>query len=93
MGTMVEINDTLRISKAQGFPAELDVEQYLKNKDIYIQKMQDRVFSFSNKPKIRVFQAPPVRTFLVEDYKGKWIYWGLCYILSLHINYETGETS
>jgi hypothetical protein len=29
----------------------------------------------------------------VEDYKGKWIYWGLCYILSLHINYETGETS
>jgi len=93
MGTMVEINDTLRISKEQGFPVELSVEQYLKNPDIYMDKIKDKIFSFSNKPEIRVFQAPPVRTFLVEDYNGKWIYRGLCYILSLHIDYEKHETS
>jgi hypothetical protein len=93
MGTKVEINDTLRISKEQGFPVELQIEDYLINSDIYINKIKDKIFTFSRKPMIRVFQAPPVRTFLVEDYNGKWIYWGLCYILSLHLNYETQETS
>jgi hypothetical protein len=47
---MVEINDTLRISKEQGFPAELIIEEYVKNPNIYIDKI-NKVFTFSNKPK------------------------------------------
>ena len=29
MGSFIEINDTLRITKEQGFPAELDVKKHL----------------------------------------------------------------
>ena len=30
MGAFIEINDTLRITKDQGFPKELDIETHLK---------------------------------------------------------------
>jgi len=89
---MIEINDTLRITKEQGFPRELDLERHLR--DPYrIEDVADKVFSFTGKPEIRIYQAPPVRTFLVEDLNGKWIYWGLCQILSLSMDYEKRETS
>ena len=93
MGSMIEINDTLRISKEQGFPVELDIEKHVKE-PLSFDLVKDKVFSFSAKPKVRIFQQPPVRTFLVEDYGGGlWLYWGLCYMLSVNCNYETGETS
>ena len=31
MGSVVELNDTLQISKEQGFPQELDLDQHLKS--------------------------------------------------------------
>ena len=31
MGSFIEINDTLRITKEQGFPAELDLQTHLAN--------------------------------------------------------------
>ena len=31
MGSYVELNDTLQITKEQGFPEELDWKQHLKN--------------------------------------------------------------
>ena len=31
MGSYVEINDTLQITREQGFPKELSLEQHLKN--------------------------------------------------------------
>ena len=37
MGSFIEINDTLQISKEQGFPEELDYEQH-KIKDLKNQK-------------------------------------------------------
>ncbi|MDL2235701.1 hypothetical protein LJC07_06055 [Christensenellaceae bacterium OttesenSCG-928-L17] len=92
MGSFIEINDTLRITKEQGFPKELDLEAHIKT-PYQIDSVKDKVFSFSSKPKIRVYQQPPVRTFLVEDVEGKWVYWGLVYILSIHHDYEKGETS
>ena len=92
MGSFIEINDTLRIAKEQGFPQELDLEVHLKT-PYPLDELQDKVFQFTAKPKIRVYKVPPVRNFLVEDYNGKWIYWGLCYILSVEHNYETQETS
>lgn len=92
MGSFIELNDTLRITKEQGFPAELDVEKHIKNP--YSQSdIEGKVFAFNGKQAIRVYQRPPVRTFLVEDIDGKWLYWGLCFITEIHHDYEKQETS
>ncbi len=89
---MIELNDTLRISKAQGFPAGLDLQTHLQ--DPYkIEDFKDKIYCFQSKPKIRVYQQPPVRNFLVEDVGGKWVYWGKCLILEIHHDYVKQETS
>ncbi len=44
---------------------------------------EGRVFEFKNKDGIRVYHAPPVRVFLVENRNGKWIYWGLVHVLEV----------
>lgn len=92
MGSMIEINDTLRITKDQGFPAELDIVKHLKN-PFKFEDVADKVFEFKAKEKIRVYKQPPVRNFLVEDLGGKWLYWGLCYILEVKHDYVNGVTS
>lgn len=92
MGSFIEINDTLRINKDQGFPAELDLETHLKS-PYQLSSLADEVFQFTSKPKIRIYKVPPVRNFLVEDVDGKWVYWGLCYILEIKHDYEKQETS
>jgi len=92
MGSLLEINDTLRITKGQGFPAELDIKRHIKNP--YTQQdVEGKVYEFKAKEKIRVYKQPPVRNFLVEDLDGKWLYWGLCYILEIHHDYENQMTS
>jgi hypothetical protein len=92
MGSFIEINDTLRITKEQGFPRELEIEKHLE-KPYDLELISEKVYEFKGKSKIRVYQAPPVRNFLVEDVGGKWVYWGLCYILSINHDYEKQETS
>lgn len=92
MGSFIEINDTLRISKEQGFPAELDIVKHLE-KPYGLDSIGGKVFEFTAKPKIRVYKIPPVRNFLAEDLNGKWLYWGLCYILEVHHDYEKQETA
>lgn len=92
MGSTIEINDTLRITKEQGFPTELNLETHLKN-PYSIDGLKYKIFSFTSKPKIRVYKIPPVRNFLVEDVNGKWVYWGLCYILEINHDYENEVTS
>lgn len=92
MGSFIEINDTLRITKEQGFPKELDIEKHLE-KPFTQADVEGKIFSFTNKPKIRVYKAPPVRNFLVEYRDEKWLYWGLCYITEIHHDYEKQETS
>lgn len=92
MGSLIEINDTLRINKEQGFPAELDLQTHLQN-PYMLDAVADKVFSFSSKPNIRVYKQPPVRNFLVEDVDGKWVYWGKCHILEVHHDYVKNETS
>ena len=82
----IEINDTLQISKEQGFPKELDLEAHLKN-PLNTEDFKDRIFEFTNKPEIRMYKVPPVRNFLVENRDGKWIYWGLVHILEVHHDY------
>lgn len=92
MGSFIEINDTLRISKDQGFPSILDIEQHL-TKPYTIEDIQDTVFEFTSKPGIRIYKIPPVRNFLAEDVGGKWIYWGLCFITEIHHDYVNKTTA
>ncbi len=92
MGSMIEINDTLQITKEQGFPVELDLDRHLED-PFTLDDVAGKVFSFRAKPSIRVYQQPPVRNFLVENRDGKWIYWGQCFILEIVHDYEKQETS
>jgi hypothetical protein len=92
MGSFIEINDTLRISREQGFPAELDINKHLK-KPYTLNEVAGRVYSFQAKPDIRLYKVPPVRNFLVQELDGKWLYWGLCLIESVQLDYLKKETS
>lgn len=92
MGSFIELNDTLRITKKQGFPLELDIEKHLQN-PYNPTDIEGKVFEFSAKSKIRLYQQPPVRNFLVEDLDGKWLYWGLCHVLEVRHDYVSGMTS
>ena len=92
MGTQIVINDTLQITREQGFPAELVLEEHIKNL-LKAEDFSNKVFEFKNKDGIRIYQAPPVRNFLVENKDGKWIYWGLVHILEVTYNYENKTTS
>ena len=73
MGSIIEINDTLQLTHEQGFPAELNLEVHLKN-PYKTEDFDGKIFEFKNKPSVRVYKAPPVRNFLVENKNGKWIY-------------------
>ena len=92
MGTYIEINDTLQLTIEQGFPKELILEEHEKN-NFKLENFSDRIFEFKNKKGIRLFKAPPVRNFLVENRNGKWIYWGLCHIIETTCDYANKITS
>lgn len=92
MGSFVEINDTLQITKEQGFPAELDLEIHKQN-PYELDSFKNKIFSFHSKKDIRNYQQPPVRCFFVENKNGDWIYWGQVFILSVTHNYESKTTS
>ncbi len=82
MGNFIEINDTLQISKEQGFPEELDYEQH-KIKLFQSSDFEDKIFEFKNKQRVRIYKLPPVRNFLVQNINGKWLYWGLIHVLEV----------
>lgn len=92
MGSYVEINDTLQITREQGFPKELSLEQHLKNPYI-AEQFEGKVFEFKDKPSIRNYQMPPVRNFLVENIDGKWLYWWLVHVLEVKHDYINKTTS
>ncbi|MBI4281692.1 hypothetical protein HY625_02590 [Candidatus Uhrbacteria bacterium] len=92
MGSHIELNDTLQITAVQGFPKVLNLARHLEKP--YIAKdFAGRVFHFCNKSGIRVYHTPPVRNFLVENRGGKWLYWGLCEILSVTHDNKKKTTS
>ncbi len=92
MGSFIETNDTLQITKEQGFPVELDLQKHLKSL-IQTEDFKDRIFEFKDKKDIRIYQAPPVRNFLVENINGKWVYWGLVHVLEVKHDYINKTTS
>lgn len=92
MGSFIESNDTLQITSEQGFPKELNLEKHLEN-PYKTEDFSDKIFEFKDKDKIRIYHAPPVRNFLVENRNGKWIYWGLCHVLETKCDYLNKITS
>lgn len=93
MGSIFEINDSLVITREQGFPKELVLAVHFK-KSFSAGDFDGKIFEFKNKKGIRVYQAPPCRNFFVEKTKErKWIYWGLCHILEITHDYENKITS
>jgi len=92
MGSTIEINDTLQITKEQGFPSELSLEEHLKN-PYKAEDFEGKIFEFNNKSGARIYKLPPVRNFLVENKEGKWIYWGLVHLLEIKINCLENTTS
>lgn len=92
MGSYIEMNDTLQITKEQGFPKELDWKEHLKN-PFSAEQFKDRIFEFKDKPNVRNYHMPPVRNFLVENIDGKWLYWGLIHMLEVHHDYVNNTTS
>lgn len=92
MGSIIEINDTLQITREQGFPDVLQFDKHCVN-PVTAKDFIDTVFSFKNKPGIRVYKLPPVRNFLVENVNGKWLYWGHIHMLSVEHDIERNMTS
>ncbi|MEK7540443.1 MAG: hypothetical protein AAB558_04310 [Patescibacteria group bacterium] len=92
MGSFIELNDTLQLTPEQGFPAELSLEQHLKT-PFELDQFSGKNFHFQGKSGIRIFHAPPVRNFLVENRNGKWIYWGLVHITQVVHDYVKQKTS
>lgn len=92
MGSLIEVNDTLQISKKQGFPKDLDIETHLK-KPFTAEYFEGKIFEFFNKKEIRVYQRPPVRNFLVENVNGKWLCWGMVLITEITHDYVKETTS
>lgn len=92
MGSYIEMNDTLQITKEQGFPVVLDYEKH-KLKNFLPSDFKGEIFEFKNKPSIRIYHRPPVRNFLVENINGKWLYWGLVHILEVNHDYINETTS
>lgn len=82
MGSFIEMNDTLQISKEQGFPEELNYEQHVI-KPFVAADFEGRIFGFRNKPKVRIYQLPPVRNFLVQNIDGEWLYWGQVHVVEV----------
>lgn len=75
MGSNIEINDTLKISKERGFPQELKLEQHVWQ-PFGEEQFRRRQFPFWNKDE-RLYHRTPTRCFLVEETpEGLWIYWG-----------------
>ena len=77
MGSVIEINDTLKLSRGEGFPATAVLGGHYD-------------FRVAG---VRLFHLKPVRVFLVEEVDGLWDYVGHAQILELTINAVTRETS
>ena len=70
MGSFIEINDTLQISKDQGFPKISDFKKH-KVTPFVANDFKNEIFEFQDKSKIRIYKLPPVRNFLVQNIDNK----------------------
>jgi hypothetical protein len=92
MGSHIETNDTLQITSEQGFPSELNYEKH-KETPYTAKDFEGRIFEFKDKPLLRIYHAPPVRNFFVQNIDGKWLYWGLIHVLEVTHDNVNNTTS
>ena len=59
MGSLIEINDTLKISKERGFPSGLCFEDYARDPGVLAKQFIGKEFEFSNKDERLYHRAPP----------------------------------
>jgi hypothetical protein len=76
MGSCIEVNDTLKLKRGEGFPAD-------------IREGGEYAFTL---PGRRLLHMKPVRVFLVEEIGGKWNFVGQALILEQTIDAERDET-
>lgn len=85
MGSTLEINDTLQLTRAQGFPGDvLDFETHRRT-PITAHSLAGRLFAFHGKEGVRYFHTDPVRVYLVENIDGKWRFWGKALVQSFTV--------
>ena len=85
MGSTIEINDTLALTAEQGFPAHLlDLDAH-RQTPVRLEDLSNERLSFQ-KEEARLFHLDPVRVFLVQSLKGRWIFWGHALIESQSID-------
>lgn len=76
MGSLIEINDTLKLKRGAGFPDP-------------VREGVEYAFTL---PGRRLFHLKPVRVFLVEEIDGKWNFVGQAIILEQTIDADRNET-
>ncbi|HEU0117366.1 MAG TPA: hypothetical protein VFR09_01925 [Alphaproteobacteria bacterium] len=76
MGSLIEINDTLKLTIEEGLPREPRL---------------GGTYNF-HKTERRLYHLKPTRVFLVEDRQGKWNFIGHAEISELTIDAEKNET-
>ena len=81
MGSNIEVNDTLNLTKEQGFPSDVLNRAKHEKQPVTIDDVKGKTFSFC-KEDARLFHLDPVRVFLVENIDGKWLIWGHALIQS-----------
>ena len=91
MGGKLITNDTLQITREQGFPAELKLSEHLKA-PIALASVKSKLFTFI-KPELRFYQPYGIRVALVENIGGKWVYWGMIFVHQITLDYRKNTTS
>jgi hypothetical protein len=76
MGSTIELNDTLKLTPAEGLPTD---------------PQMGPVYAFQKSGR-RLFHLAPTRVFLVEDRAGRWNYLGHAHVLELTIDAEHDQT-
>jgi hypothetical protein len=76
MGSIIEINDTLKLTHDEGMP--------------FIPE-EGKVYEFCKSDR-RLFHLKPVRVFLVEEREDKWNFIGQAQVIELTIDAEKNET-
>ena len=92
MGSFIELNDTLQITTAQGFPKLLNLSKH-QRRPFTLKDVKGKVFHFKNKKNARIYHTAPTRCFLVHNSKGKWLYWGKIHMLEQTIHSSKGTYS
>lgn len=92
MGSIIEVNDTLMLTRDQGFPFELNYERHVEN-PINVESLHGKVFDFKDKSDIRLYHGKPVRVFLAERKGDKTLYWGRAEMIELTYDFLKRTTS